>query len=172
MLGNSSLWNDFRENFRTRGTKSLFMIPFYSDITEEDVERTDEIVKFYVGSYDNLTEGNQHRIIDIFTDSGLSFYLIFYSEIQTKILINYSKNYLLLTWKSFGKNTEKRGKFYLDLKGTTVTIKVGNKILFVTGSNYGIYSMINGLISHGAKVYSYDLTYEGPCSISPKSFLS
>ena len=72
MLGNSSLWNDFRENFRTRGTKSLFMIPFYSDITEEDVERTDEIVKFYVGSYDNLTEDNQHRIIDIFTDSGLS----------------------------------------------------------------------------------------------------
>ena len=46
------------------------MIPFYSDITEEDVGRTDQIVEFYVGSYDNITEDNKHKIIDIFTDSG------------------------------------------------------------------------------------------------------
>ena len=50
------------------------MIPFYSDITEEDVGRTDQIVEFYVGSYDNITEDNKHRMIDMFTDSGFSFW--------------------------------------------------------------------------------------------------
>ena len=32
---------------------------------------------------------------------------------------------------------------------------------YLEGSNYGIYRLINGLVSHGTKVYSYDLTYEG-----------
>ena len=48
------------------------MIPFYSDITEEDVARTDQIVEFYLGSYDNITEDNKQKMIDIFTDSGCS----------------------------------------------------------------------------------------------------
>ena len=73
VLGNSTLWDSFRENFNRTGTKSLFMIPFYSDITEEDVARTDQIVEFYLGSYDNITEDNKHKMIDIFTDSGCSF---------------------------------------------------------------------------------------------------
>ena len=71
-MGNSTLWDSFRENFNRTGTKSLFMIPFYSDITEEDVARTDQIVEFYLGSYDNITEDNKHKMIDIFTDSGCS----------------------------------------------------------------------------------------------------
>ena len=91
------------------------MIPFYSDITEEDVARTDQIVEFYLGSYDNITEDNKHKMIDIFTDSGCSF-LIKLSSILNK---------------------------------------------YLGGSNYGIYRLINGLVSHGTKVYSYDLTYEG-----------
>ena len=73
VLGDPSQWESFREKFNRTGTKSLFMIPFYSDITEEDVGRTDQIVEFYVGSYDNITEDNKHRMIDMFTDSGFSF---------------------------------------------------------------------------------------------------
>ena len=72
VLGNSSLWDEFRENFNSAGTKSLFMIPFYSDITAEDVEKTKQIVEFYLGSYDDINEDNKLRIIDIFTDSGSS----------------------------------------------------------------------------------------------------
>ena len=72
VLGNSSLWDEFRENFNSAGTKSLFMIPFYSDITAEDVEKTRQIVEFYLGSYDDIKEDNKLRIIDIFTDSGSS----------------------------------------------------------------------------------------------------
>ena len=48
------------------------MIPFYSDITAEDVEKTRQIVEFYLGSYDDINEDNKLRIIDIFTDSGSS----------------------------------------------------------------------------------------------------
>ena len=46
------------------------MIPFASDITEEDVERAAELVKFYLGSYDNITKDNAQALIDMFTDSG------------------------------------------------------------------------------------------------------
>ena len=73
------------------------MIPFYSDITEEDVEKTDEIVKFYVGSYDNLTEVNQHKVIDMFTDSGLSS-----NSIISNLINNFFKNYLLQYRKVLG----------------------------------------------------------------------
>ena len=59
------------------------MIPFYSDITEEDVARTDQIVEFYLGSYDNITEDNKQKMIDIFTDSGCSI-LIKLSSILSK----------------------------------------------------------------------------------------
>ena len=68
--GNSSTWDLYRETFNTTGTKSLFMIPFASDITEKDVDRAAELVKFYLGSYDNITKENAQALIDMFTDSG------------------------------------------------------------------------------------------------------
>ena len=46
------------------------MIPFFSDITEEDVERSRRLVEFYLGSYDNITLDNAQALIDMFTDSG------------------------------------------------------------------------------------------------------
>ena len=46
------------------------MIPFFSDITEEDVERSGRLVEFYLGSYDNITLDNAQALIDMFTDSG------------------------------------------------------------------------------------------------------
>ena len=68
--GNSSTWELYRETFNTTGPKSLFMIPFFSDITEEDVEKSGRLVEFYLGSYDNITLDNAQALIDMYTDSG------------------------------------------------------------------------------------------------------
>ena len=70
MGGNSSTWDLYRETFNTTGTKSLFMIPFLSDITDEDRKRTDQLVEFYLGSYDNIRQENVQALIDLFSDSG------------------------------------------------------------------------------------------------------
>ena len=68
--GNSSTWDLYRETFNTTGPKSLFMIPFVSDITPEDVEKSGKLVEFYLGSSDNITLENAQALIDMFTDSG------------------------------------------------------------------------------------------------------
>ena len=74
LLGqNTSSWDLYREGFKDYGAKSLFMIPFLSDITAEDKQRTDRLVEFYLGSYDNITEQNAQALIDMFSDSGKSF---------------------------------------------------------------------------------------------------
>ena len=46
------------------------MIPLASDITAKDRLRTDQLVEFYLGSYDNITEDNAQALIDLFSDSG------------------------------------------------------------------------------------------------------
>ena len=46
------------------------MIPFVSDITPEDVEKSGKLVEFYLGSSDNITLDNAQALIDMFTDSG------------------------------------------------------------------------------------------------------
>ena len=48
------------------------MIPS-SDITLEDRQRTDRLVEFYLGSYENITEQNAQALIDMYSDSGNSF---------------------------------------------------------------------------------------------------
>ena len=68
--GDSSTWDLYRETFNTTGPKSLFMIPFVSDITPEDVEKSARLVEFYLGSSDNITLDNAQALIDMFTDSG------------------------------------------------------------------------------------------------------
>ena len=68
--GDSSTWDLYRETFNTTGPKSLFMIPFVSDITPEDVKKSGRLVDFYLGSSDNITLDNAQALIDMFTDSG------------------------------------------------------------------------------------------------------
>ena len=77
MGGDSKEWEDYRADFNTTGTKTLFMIPFPSDITAQDVERTGKLVEFYLGSYDNITEDNAAQLINMFSESGINmfFYL-------------------------------------------------------------------------------------------------
>ena len=45
------------------------MIPFADQVTMEDIKKTDKIIEFYVGSYDNITEENKYALIDLHTDS-------------------------------------------------------------------------------------------------------
>jgi len=71
--GDSDTWAEFREKFNSSGVRQLFMIPFDSDITAEDRLRTDQLVEFYLGSYDNITQDNAQALIDLFSDSG-SYY--------------------------------------------------------------------------------------------------
>merc|ERR550525_43318 len=71
--GNSSTWDLFRENFNIAGTKTLFMIPFLEDMTAQDRQRTDQLVEFYLSSYDNITEQNAQAVIDLFSDSGSNY---------------------------------------------------------------------------------------------------
>ena len=46
------------------------MIPFDSDVTEADILKTERLLEFYVGSYEDITEANIQKLIDLYTDSG------------------------------------------------------------------------------------------------------
>lgn len=46
------------------------MILFEDNISEEDIMKTDQILDFYVGSYENINDANKYSLIDMFTDSG------------------------------------------------------------------------------------------------------
>ena len=74
MGGDSKEWEEYREDFNTTGTKTLFMIPFPSDITAQDVERSGKLVQFYLGSYGNITEENAAQLINMFSDSGIKMF--------------------------------------------------------------------------------------------------
>ena len=63
-------WEEYRDNYNISGTKNLFMIPFESDVTEADIRKTEQVLDFYVGGFDGITEANKYSLIDMFTDSG------------------------------------------------------------------------------------------------------
>ena len=63
-------WEEYRENYNISGTKNLFMIPFESDVTEADIRKTEQVLDFYVGGIEGITEANKYGLIDMFTDSG------------------------------------------------------------------------------------------------------
>ena len=63
-------WDEYRDNYNISGTKNLFMIPFESDVTEADIRKTEQVLDFYVGGLEGITEANKYSLIDMFTDSG------------------------------------------------------------------------------------------------------
>ena len=75
--GDSKEWDEYRADFNTTGTKTLFMIPFPSNITAQDVERTGKLVEFYLGSYDNITEDNAAQLINMFSESGINISILY-----------------------------------------------------------------------------------------------
>jgi len=63
-------WEEYRNNYNISGTKNLFMIPFESDVTEADIRKTEQVLDYYVGGLDGISEANKFGLIDMFTDSG------------------------------------------------------------------------------------------------------
>merc|ERR1712066_8661 len=63
-------WEEYRNDFKINGTKNLFMIPFDSDVTDADIKKTERVLEYYVGTYDDITEENKFKLIDMYTDSG------------------------------------------------------------------------------------------------------
>jgi len=72
-LRDPSLWDDYRKNFDNFGPQLLFNIANASDITTEDVEKTHQIVEYYVGSLDNINEDHLQGMFDMFTDAGFLY---------------------------------------------------------------------------------------------------
>ena len=79
MGGDSKEWEEYRDDFNTTGTKTLFMIPFSSDITAQDVERTGKLVQYYLGSYDNIAEDNAPQLINMFSESGINMFFFLFN---------------------------------------------------------------------------------------------
>ena len=62
-------WDDIKESVEHFGPTILFGIPNPSDITEEDFEKMNKLIDYYVGSIENINEEHKQGVIDMFTDS-------------------------------------------------------------------------------------------------------
>ena len=67
------LWETYRKDFDTLGTRGLFNIGDISEITPELIEKAHKIVEYYVGSLENINEEHLHGIALMFTDSGFQY---------------------------------------------------------------------------------------------------
>ena len=72
VLADPSKWIDYRNNFNNiTGPRLLFHIANISDITTTDLERTNKVIEYYLGSADNINEDHKHEMFQMLTDSGL-----------------------------------------------------------------------------------------------------
>ena len=67
-LADPSTWGDFQEFFNENAPRFLFNLPYTSEFTEKDQYNADEIVKHYIGSYDNMNEDHLEKVIEMFSD--------------------------------------------------------------------------------------------------------
>ena len=66
-------WDDFRKIIELHGPSFLFGIPNPSDITDEDFEKMNKLINYYVGSIENINEEHKQGVIDMFTDAGFQY---------------------------------------------------------------------------------------------------
>ena len=64
-------WSEFQDNFRANAPRKFLNIPYTRNFTDEDHYKAEEIVKYYVGSYDNMNEENMAKIIEMFSDDTI-----------------------------------------------------------------------------------------------------
>ena len=103
------LWNDWRENFYNIGTRSLFNIPKESDITEEDIENTKQLVEYYFGTIENFNEEHKTAVFNLFTDGAFLFdthktinYLTEAGVTVYEYIMTYQGEYSLTSLSGFG----------------------------------------------------------------------
>ena len=72
-LAGYETWEDFKNNFDVYGPRNLFNIANKSEISETDIEKTNQIVEFYLGSNENINEEHQQELFDMFTDASMQY---------------------------------------------------------------------------------------------------
>ena len=73
MTNGLTQWDEFRGNIELNGPSFLFGIPNPSDFTDEDFEKMNKIINYYVGSIENINDEHKHGVIDMFTDAGFQY---------------------------------------------------------------------------------------------------
>ena len=73
ILAGFQTWEDFKNNFYVYGPRTFFNIPNDVEISETDIEKTHQIVEFYLGSNDNINEKHQQELFDMFTDASMQY---------------------------------------------------------------------------------------------------
>ena len=72
-LAGFETWEDFKNNFYIYGPRRFFKIANQSEISETDIEKTHQIVEFYLGSDDNINEEHRQELFDMFTDAAMLY---------------------------------------------------------------------------------------------------
>ena len=73
ILAGFQTWEDFKNNFYVYGPRTFFNIPNDVEISETDIEKTHQIVEFYLGSNDNINEEHKQELFDMFTDASMLY---------------------------------------------------------------------------------------------------
>jgi len=72
LLADPSTWDSFRENFSPRELFMKAALP--SKITDEDKTNFEKVVRYYLGSVDNINADHTQGVIDMFTDASSGWY--------------------------------------------------------------------------------------------------
>ena len=67
VLGGTSSWQQFRDNFSPR---QQFNTPWDREPSQEQHKASEELLQFYVAGRQGLRQTNTQRVIDMFTDGG------------------------------------------------------------------------------------------------------
>ena len=68
-----SLYEEAQATWDTVGTAQILGIADPTSVTAEDVEVSHQLLQFYVGGLDNLTQDNLRGIVDMHTDSAFLY---------------------------------------------------------------------------------------------------
>ena len=69
-LLDSSVYDQIRENWDTVGAAGLLGIVDLSELTEEDVTKSHQLLDYYIGGVENYNAENLYGLLDMHTDSG------------------------------------------------------------------------------------------------------
>jgi len=69
-LLDSSVYDQIRENWDTVGAAGLLGIVDLSELTEEDVAKSHQLLDYYIGGVENYNAENLYGLLDMHTDSG------------------------------------------------------------------------------------------------------
>ena len=72
-IGDPSKWENWKEDFETRGPQTLFNIGNASEITAKDLENAHKLLGYYVGTVDDINEENQYDMFKMLTDASFLY---------------------------------------------------------------------------------------------------